>query len=204
MSTALNKIGIDRGQLITKIDYNGKEEYKRYKFTENGISPRAIPGTKGIIVRNNADEHNELGYTIEDPVLTTRMNDKRFKKVDALNKELENCETTKFYGPKKADATIIGWGSTKGPIREAMKILSKENIQVNYLQIVYLYPFPSEKVQNIMQSAMNTIVVENNKTSQLSSLICEHLLTTVDIKILKYDGRPFNPEALSQSIKEVL
>jgi 2-oxoglutarate ferredoxin oxidoreductase subunit alpha len=199
-----NRIGIDPGQPITKNEYNGKEEYKRYKFTENGISPRAIPGTKGTIVRTNADEHNELGYTTEDPVLTTRMNDKRLKKLDALNKELENCETTKLYGPEEADAIIIGWGSTKGPIREAMKILSNENIRVNYLQIVYLHPFPAEKVQNILQSAKKMIVVENNKTSQLSSLIREHLLTMVDNTILKYDGRPFNPETLSQNIKEVL
>jgi len=85
-----------------------------------------------------------------------------------------------------------------------MKILSKEGITVNYLQIVYLHPFPADKVQRTLQSAKKTIVVENNKTSQLSSLIREHLLTTVDHEILKYDGRPFNPEALSQSIKEVL
>ena len=94
--------------------------------------------------------------------------------------------------------------SAKGPIREAMKLLSKEGVKINYLQIIYLTPFPIAKVQNILKSAKKTIVVENNKTSQLSSLIREHLLKTVDHKILKYDGRPFNPEALSQKIKEVL
>jgi len=199
-----NRIGIDRGQLMTETEYTGEEEYKRHKFTENGISPRAMPGTKGAIVRTNADEHNELGYTTEDPILATKMADKRFKKLDALTKELENYETVKLYGPDEADATIIGWGSTKGPIREAMKLLSKEGLKVNYLQIVYLTPFPVAKVQRILKSAKKTIVVENNKTSQLSSLIREHLLTPVDQKILKYDGRPFNPEALARSIKEVL
>jgi 2-oxoglutarate ferredoxin oxidoreductase subunit alpha len=199
-----NRIGIDRGNLITEDEYVGEEEYKRHRLTENGISPRALPGTKGAIVRTNADEHNELGYTTEDPVLSTRMADKRFKKLDAINKELENYETVKLYGPEEADATILAWGSTKGPIREAMKILSEEGITVNYLQIVYLTPFPAGKVQKILQSAKKTIVVENNKTSQLSSLIREHLLTTVDHKILKYDGRPFNPEPLSRSIKEAL
>jgi 2-oxoglutarate ferredoxin oxidoreductase subunit alpha len=199
-----NRIGIDRGHFITKDEYMEEEEYKRHKFTENGISPRAMPGTKGAIVRTNADEHNELGYTTEDPVLTTRMADKRFKKLDTLTKELENYETVKFYGLEEADTTILAWGSTNGPIRESMKILSKEGVKLNYLQIMYLAPFPAGKVQRILQSAKKTIVVENNKTSQLSSLIREHLLTTVDHKILKYDGRPFNPEALSRSIKEVL
>ena len=197
-----NRIGIDSGQLMT--DQYAGEEYKRYKFTENGISPRAIPGTKGAIVRTNADEHNELGYTTEDPVLATKMADKRFKKLEALTKELERYETVKLHGPKTAAVTIIGWGSTKGPIKEAMKFLSKEGIKVNYMQLVYLTPFPVSKVQAILQSAKKTIVVENNKTSQMSSLIREHLLTAVDHKILKYDGRPFNPEALARSIKEVL
>ena len=163
-----------------------------------------MPGIKGTIVRTNADEHNEIGYTTEDPVLATKMADKRFKKLDALTKELENYETIKLHGPEEADATIIGWGSTKGAIREAMKLLSNEGIKLNYLQIVYLTPFPASKVQEILQTAKKTIIVENNKTSQLSSLIREHLLTTVDHKILKYDGRPFNPEALARSIKEVL
>jgi 2-oxoglutarate ferredoxin oxidoreductase subunit alpha len=199
-----NRIGIDRGLLITDDEYAGEEEYKRHRFTENGISPRAIPETKGAIVRTNADEHNELGYTTEDPLLTTKMNNKRMKKLEGLTKELEKYETVKLHGPKEADVTIIAWGSTKGPIREAMKLLSKEGIKVNYLQIVYLNPFPAAKVQKILQSAKKTVIVENNMTSQLTSLLREHLLLDVERKVLKYDGRPFNPEALARSIKEVL
>ncbi len=156
------------------------------------------------IVRTSADEHDERGYTTDDPQLTTEMYDKRFKKLDALVRELRNYETTKFYGPAEADATILGWGSTKGPVREAMKLLSKEGLKVNYLQIVYLYPFPSADVQGILKSAEKTVVVENNKTSQLSSLIREHCLMSVDYKILKYDGRPFGPRELVQKIKRVL
>jgi 2-oxoglutarate ferredoxin oxidoreductase subunit alpha len=199
-----NRIGIDRGFLLTKDEYMGEEEYKRHKFTEDGVSPRAMPGMKGAIVRTSADEHDERGYTTDDPELTTKMVDKRFKKLDVLVKELENYETTKLYGPEEADATILGWGSTKGPIREAMKLLSKEGLKINYLQIVYLDPFPVANVQRILKSAKKMVVVENNKTSQLSSLIREHLLMTVDHKILQYNGRPFNPGELSQRIKEVL
>jgi 2-oxoglutarate ferredoxin oxidoreductase subunit alpha len=198
-----NRITIDRGQLITG-QYRGKEEYMRHKITESGVSPRAVPGTKGAIVRTNADEHNELGYTTENPQLTTRMADKRFRKLGELRKELETVETVKLDGPKKASATIVGWGSTKGPIKAAMKILAQQGIAVNYLQVLYLCPFPTEKVQTILKASKKTIAVENNQTSQLSSLIREHLLTDVDHKILKYDGRPFNPEALAERIKEVL
>jgi 2-oxoglutarate ferredoxin oxidoreductase subunit alpha len=199
-----NRIGIDRGLLLTEDEYVGGGEYKRHKLTEDGVSPRAMPGMRKAIVRTNADEHDERGYTTDDPGLATEMTDKRFKKLDALVKELENYETTKLYGPEKADATILGWGSTKGPIREAVKILSKEGLKVNYLQIIYLNPFPVANVRRTLESAKKTIVVENNKTSQLSGLIREHLLMTVDHKILKYDGRPFNPGELSRGIRDVL
>jgi 2-oxoglutarate ferredoxin oxidoreductase subunit alpha len=199
-----NRIRVDRGHLLTEEEYMGEEEYKRHKFTEDGVSPKAMPGTRGAMVRTNADEHDELGYTTDNPELTAKMVDKRFKKLNALIRELENYETTKLYGPKEVDATILGWGSTKGPIREAMKLLSREELKLNYLQIIYLNPFPVANVQKVLNTAKKTIVVENNKTSQLSSLIREHLLTTVDHKILKYTGRPFNPKELSQRIKEVL
>ena len=132
------------------------------------------------------------------------MADKRFKKLEILKKELEKYETVKLHGPKEADATIIGWSSTKGTILEAINILNEENYKINYLQIVYLNPFPTGKILEILKTSKKTIMVENNITSQLTSLIREHLLIDVELKILKYDGRPFNPESLVQSIKELL
>jgi len=201
----VNRVAIERGSLIAD-NYEGKEEYGRYEITETGVSPRAVPSAKGAIVHANSDEHDEYGLTTEDPVITKPMMDKRMRKLSAIAKEIEerNIETVKFYGPEEARATIISWGSTKGPIREAMKLLKSEDIAVNYLQILYLHPFPNGEVEKVLHRAKKTIVVEQNKTSQLSSLIRDHNLRRVDHKILKYDGRPFNPGDLSDRIKEVL
>ncbi len=198
------RVEIERGDLITG-QYGG-EEYKRHRITDTGVSPRTLPLTIGAIVRTNADEHDELGYTSENPEMTTKMVDKRMRKLLYLAKELEErrIETTKFYGSEEAEATILSWGSTKGSIREAMKLLDQENIAVNYLQILYLMPFPIDKVEKALKEAKKTVVVENNKTSQLSSLIREYLLRDVEHRILKYDGRPFNPGYLAEKIKEVL
>ena len=202
---SVDQVKIERGDLM-KEEYEGEELYKRHKFTATGISSRALPLTKGAIVRTNADEHDELGYTSEDPDVATRMNDKRMRKLSQFAKELEErkIETTKFYGPEEAEAMIVSWGSTKGPIREAMKLLKKEGITVNYLQVLYLLPFPKNRTEEALKRAKKSIVIESNKTSQLSSLIREHLLRDVDHKILKYDGRPFNPRSLAEKIKEVL
>jgi len=200
-----NRVKIERGNLITE-ECREEEEYKRHEITETGISSRAIPSIRGLIVRTNADEHDECGLTTEDPEITTNMIDKRMRKLRYLAKELEEkkVDTTKFYGPEEAEATLVSWGSTKGPIREAMKLLEKDGITVNYLQILYLLPFPTSNVEKTLGGSRKSVAIESNKTSQLSSLIREHLLRDVDQKILKYDGRPFNPRYLSQRIKEVL
>ncbi|MCJ7424886.1 2-oxoacid:acceptor oxidoreductase subunit alpha [Candidatus Bathyarchaeota archaeon] len=200
-----DRVKIERGLLITG-QYEG-EKYQRYEITETGVSPRIIPSTREAIVHANSDEHNEYGLTSEDPTITTMMMDKRMRKLDALAKELEESEieTIKLYGPEEAKATIISWGSTKGPIREALKLINQEdNGAVNFLQILYIHPFPKTKVEQILRKAKKTIVVENNRTSQLSSLIRDHLLRRVDHKILKYDGRPFDSFHLSEKVKEVL
>jgi 2-oxoglutarate ferredoxin oxidoreductase subunit alpha len=200
----VDRIGIDRGRYLTGKDYESEEEYQRHKLTRDGISPRAIPGMKGVIVRTNSNEHDENGYTTDNSELTIKMANKRFRKRETLVKDLEKYETVKFYGSMKADVTLFGWGTTKRPIREVMKRLSREALKINFLQIVYLDPFPTEKVRKMLQLAQKSIVVEENKTSQLSSLIREHTLMTVDHEILKYNGRPFNPLELSHRIKEVL
>jgi 2-oxoglutarate ferredoxin oxidoreductase subunit alpha len=198
-----DRIRINRGRLIGNGD-TGKEEYMRHKFTEDGVSPRAVPGTRGVIVRTNADEHDERGYTNDRPDMRTNMVDKRFRKQEALVKALDNLETTKFYGPTDAGTTLLGWGSTKGPLREALKLLRSDGVKVNYLHIIYLQPFPVNAVKNVLQSTKNIVVVENNKTSQLASLLHEQLLRKVNHHILKYDGRPFNPGELAEVIRGVL
>jgi 2-oxoglutarate ferredoxin oxidoreductase subunit alpha len=195
---------IDRGLLLFGEAYTGTEEYKRHRLTADGLSPRAMPGMKGALVKTNSNEHTERGYTTDDPEVATKMMDKRFRKVDELRKELETYETTKLFGSEEATVTLLGWGSTKGPIREALRQLVERGVKINFLQIIYLTPFPTETVRRVLNSTEKTVVVENTKISQLSALIREHLLMTVDHCITKYDGRPFNPGELAQRVLEVL
>lgn len=198
-------VRIERGDLIMG-HYGGAEEYRRYKVTDTGVSPRAVPLTRGAMVKVTADEHDEYGFTSEAADMTAKMMDKRVRKLFYLAKEIEEngVETSKFYGAEDSEATVISWGSAKGPVLEAVKLLSREGRAVGFLQILYLIPFPTGKVRNVFDKARKTIVVECDRTSQLSSLIREHALKDVDHKILKYDGRPFSPVSLAGKIREVL
>ncbi len=197
------RITIDRGLYASPAELAASDEktfFKRYKFTEDGVSPRTIPGTKKGIYTATSDEHDEEGNISEEIEIREKMMQKRMRKLDALAKELKHPD---LVGPKDAAVTIIAAGSTKGPIKEAMMMLEKDGVAVNYLQILYLNPFPVEKVAKVMDSAKKTVVVENNFTGQLADIIKEKTGRSVALRILKYDGRPFYPEEIHNAIKEV-
>ena len=192
---------IDRGLLMSAKEVEQTQNYRRYKITESGISPRAIPSQKNGMHVASSYEHDEEGNEREEEEIRVMMHDKRFRKFDLLEKEVEQ---PRLFGPDNADVTIISWGSTKGPIKEAIKSLSKDGVTVNFLQVVFMSPFPSATIADVMNNANKTILIENNKTAQLGGVIKENTGLDMDHKILKYDGRPFSPEDISVGVKEIL
>ena len=192
---------IDRGLLMSDKEVEQTQNYRRYKITESGISPRAIPSQKNGMHVASSYEHDEEGNEREEEEIRVMMHDKRFRKFDLLEKEVEQ---PRLFGPDNADVTIISWGSTKGPIKEAIKSLSKDGVTVNFLQVVFMSPFPSATIADVMNNANKTILIENNKTAQLGGVIKENTGLDMDHKILKYDGRPFSPEDISVGVKEIL
>ncbi len=194
-------VKIDRGLLLSDEEIEKTGEFKRYEFTETGISPRTIPSQKGGIFTATGNEHDETGYVSEEKTVRTRMMDKRFRKFKQAEREIPE---PKLFGPKDAEVTMIAWGSTKGPIKEAMKLLDHDGIRANFLQIIYINPFPANTVPRIIRASKRTVIVENNKTAHLASLIREKTGKEIEHKILKYDGRQFFPTEIYQRVKEVL
>jgi 2-oxoglutarate ferredoxin oxidoreductase subunit alpha len=193
------RITIDRGKLLTTVkDKAG--EYKRYSDTEDGISPRVIAGIKDGIHIANSDEHDEKGYSEEDAYNRKIMVDKRFKKIIKL---IEDIPPPKIYGPADAEITIWSWGSCKGPILEAMNILNQKEKKVNLVHFTFLYPFDYESITGVIEESNKNVVVENNKTSQLSKLIMMNMGHKIKNKILKYSGRQFLPGEIVSGIEKI-
>jgi len=188
---------IERGEYISG-EYFG-ERYGRHIFTETGISPRAIPLTKNAIVKTNSSEHDEYGYTSINPKIVCDMMEKRFRKIQYM--ERENIVRYKIYGD--GNILLVSWGSTKGPILEAQKILDGEGIDTTFLQIIYLSPFPSKNIHDVLTKYDVKIDIENNFTGQLAGLIMEKNGVKIDKLLLKYDGRPFNPIEIVEYVREV-
>ena len=150
-----------------------------------------------------SDEHDELGLYNEEADVRVKMMDKRFKKLETA---IANGEfpTPVVHGPADAPLTIVAFGSTKLPILEAMKWLARENINVNYLQVAYLSPFPDVQVADAIKKAKKTMVIENNRNGQFEGLIREHTGLSVNHHLRKYDGRPFYPEEIVEKVRSIL
>ena len=179
--------------------------FRRYEFTENGVSQRSIPGVEGTIFQATSDEHNDFGDIISDVFtdeeMRARMQQKRMRKMGYLLKELPE---PKLQGDSDADITLVGWGSTAPIIKEAMEVIQNDGIRVNHLHLKSLVPFHSDVVKNILNNAKNVLDIETNYTGQLSKLITMETGFTITNKLLKYDGEPIYSKHIINKIKEVI
>ncbi|WP_315116509.1 2-oxoacid:acceptor oxidoreductase subunit alpha [uncultured Clostridium sp.] len=178
----------------------GEGEYKRYKYSESGISPRLIPGQiKGQVVLVDSDEHDEYGNITEDAEVRKNMVDKRMRKLGGLKKELLEPWG---LGQERAENLIVCWGSTYGAVKEAIERLEKEGISIGALVYGDIWPFPTKKLLEGRKYAKKIIDIEQNATAQLDSLIREEALFKCTHKILKYDGRAFSGDEIYHRLKE--
>jgi 2-oxoglutarate ferredoxin oxidoreductase subunit alpha len=191
-----NGMKIDRGKRHT----SWKGEYKRYGDSRDGVSSYVVPGTKGVIVKSNSNSHNEWGNADEGAAVRTKSIDRWVRKLERMYKEI-TPKGVKTYGPKKADVTLLGWGSTKAPILEAIRICQERGVKVNFIQVVFMMPFPSTQLKPLLAKASKTLIIENNQTSQLGGLLKEALCFQPTQNLLKDDGRPFYPEDIVKKVE---
>jgi 2-oxoglutarate ferredoxin oxidoreductase subunit alpha len=203
------ELRVDRGALVDESWLKDNQPYLRYRATDDGVSPRAIPGQmKGRHIATSYT-HGEDGfyssgnreYAAHEPEITAAGLDKLFAKVPGILQEIQGI---KLHGPQAAELTIVGWGSSKGAILEAISTVNQTGRTVNFLQVLYLSPFPAQAVQAVLQGSKRTLLIEGNKTGQLGGMIRTYTGLSMNDIYLKYDSRPFTPALIIEKIKEVL
>jgi 2-oxoglutarate ferredoxin oxidoreductase subunit alpha len=158
---------------------------------------RPIPGKN--LIKSSSYETNKFGNSTESYTLTEKNTNMRIKKYDNIKKFVEkNFEMIKIHGNKKSKNLIVGWGSTSGAIKDAIK-----NLDAKFLQILYCKPL-SPQIKKEIQKANKTILVECNATGQLGRLIREKTGIKIGNRLLKYNGRPFHSDELNNLIKSIL
>ncbi|EIJ81419.1 2-oxoglutarate synthase subunit alpha [Bacillus methanolicus PB1] len=199
----IDKVEIRRGKLITEKlpEIENKGYFKRYEVTEDGISPRVIPGMKNGIHHVTGVEHDETGKPSEAAE----------NRIVQMSKRLRKIENIKFKTPvhknvphEEADLLIVGFISTRGAIEEAMARLEKDGIKTNHAHIRLIHPFPTDEMMPLVKSAKKIVVVENNATGQLANILKMNVGHAEKItKLLKFDGNPFLPHEIHTKCKEL-
>lgn len=196
------KIPIERGKLVKDAPpLEPNELFKRYEFTEDGVSPRVLPGEKYGLHHVTGVEHDEAGRPSENAQNRQKMMDKRLKKL----KGVYIREAIRVDASHEApDLLMIGMGSTGGTIDEARRRLAADGVTSNHVTVRQIHPFPADLLLPYLKSAKRIVVLENNATAQLAAQIKLHCGFADNIRsILKYDGTPFLPSEVYKACKEL-
>jgi 2-oxoglutarate/2-oxoacid ferredoxin oxidoreductase subunit alpha len=200
------KVEIRRGKLVGNEselnELEAKKYFKRFEVTEDGVSPRVIPGMKNGIHHVTGVEHDETGKPSESPVNRQAQMDKRMRKVESIH--FNNPIHT--HAPhEEADLLLVGFNSTRGVIEEAMERLEADGLKVNHAHVRLIHPFPADELEPLMQSAKKVVVIENNATGQLANIIKMNVGYGNKItKMTKYDGTPYLPNEIHSRCKELI
>ena len=182
----LNNIEIER-YISNGEELKEDEEYKRYKVTQSGISPRMIPGnSKNQVVLVDSDEHTEAAHITEEAEVRNAQMEKRMKKLELIKNDIEEPE---FIGKEDLEILLLGFGSTYGALKDAVEELNNQGEKVGALSFGDIYPLPEEGLRKYAKQAKKIINVEQNFTGQLGKLITQETGILMTYSILKYDGR---------------
>lgn len=193
-----SKLKIDRGKIWRSEEGDG--EYLRHRFVEDGVSPRAIPGTPGGQFHTTSDEHEETGHITEGVGHRLTMVEKRFKKVQLADAEIPDEFKFRYRGPEKPELLLISWGSTKGAINDAITEVDPEGAKLGFLQVRMMEPFPVETVRKHIEAAGRTLCLECNYSGQLAGVIRQYTGIACDHLAVKYEGRPFSRDEVKVCI----
>ena len=194
---------IQRGDILDEAKLKDRT-YKRFSFTDTGVSPRVFLGTRNGVHWYTGDEHNEFGHISEEPFNRIKMVEKRMKKLELVDKEIPVEEKVNFFGDKDSENMIVSWGSPKGAILEAMETLKAEGFSLGFMQLRMLHPLPKEYVANTLKTARKVIDVEGNYLGQLGGMLKEETGVQVNFYVLKYTGRPITTTEVYVALKNVL
>ncbi len=188
----LAKVSITRHIVVTD------PSYRRYRITEDGISPRGIPGYGDGLVRVDSDEHDEFGHITESASVRKSMVEKRLKK---MNKIVEKSLPPKFFGTQDYEVLLVSWGSTFLIVREALELLKDD--RVAHLHFSQVYPIPPS-ARTHFEKAKRIIFIEQNATGQFANLVKQTFCIDTHERILKYDGFPYSVEQVLRAVREKL
>jgi 2-oxoglutarate ferredoxin oxidoreductase subunit alpha len=178
-----------------------QEPYKRFALTDNGISPRALPGTSEHLVVVDSDEHDEEGHITENLAIRQQMVEKRLRKGEGIRNDVIPPD---HYGDDESELLLVCWGSSLGAARESALALTRSGVRAGVLHFSQVWPLVPEQFRDKLETARDVILVEGNAGGQFGRILRAETGIHIDRKVLRYDGLPFTSEYVIREIRALL
>jgi 2-oxoglutarate ferredoxin oxidoreductase subunit alpha len=180
-----------------RIDPEGFAPYRR--DPETLARPWAVPGTPGLEHRIGGLEKEDVtGNVSYDPMNHERMVRLRAEKVERVAREIPELEVE---GEPEGELLVLGWGSTEGAIKGAVRLLRERGVSVSRAHLRWLNPFP-RNLGDVLSRFEKVLVPELN-SGQLALLLRARFLKDV-VTLSKIQGRPFFRAEIEARILELL
>ncbi len=179
------------------------KEYNRFKFTQDGVSPMALPGTKGGAYVASGIEHDETGEPTSSGVLHQKMNRKRIDKLEPL-REWSNLVMN--FGHENATVGAMSWGSSVNVLREVQVRLADQGKHFRIIAPSILYPLPTRVLQSFVDEMDKLLILEMSEMGQFYHYLRMHLNLPAD-KVKPYyrsGGRVFSVAEIEKVMKGLL
>ncbi len=177
---------------------DGAADYKRYAFTDSGVSPRRIPGLGKSLSVADSHEHVESGHMSEDADNRVAMNDKRLRKERIL---VDEVVAPDYLGDESPDLLLVCWGSTRGAAEEAADRVREGGSTAAVMHFTQLWPLVPDQFLDKLEAAGRVVCVEGNATGQLEALLRRETGFRAHGKVLKYDGRTFTSDYILSALE---
>lgn len=193
-----------------------KENVRPYEWDpETGLSKRPIPGQKDGMYALTGLAHDEDSHVAYDPAINQRSAEARSRKLAALQQSLK---TPKVFGDEEGgDLLVVGWGSTKGAIEEAVEKVRKEGYSVSSLHMHFISPLEPglkdifKKFKKVVTVEINysdtvgkpLITEDNRRYAQLANVLRAHTLMDIDCYSNVF-GQPISPIRIITMIHNAL
>ncbi len=205
-----NHTVLQRGKLITDPEVlktlKGTDRYD--SSSPDGVSARWLPGADAATFCSQGDEHSADGTVDETAANSDAQQAKRMRKLQTIRDALPQPQLYSVNDGEQLDLLIVGWGSTKGPVLDALRSLQNsektKHLKIGYLHYTYLWPLKTEFLEMLSKKSRRTLLIEGNRLGQLGMLIRMQCGLDIKRKLLKYDGRPFFVNEIEDFLHAVL
>jgi 2-oxoglutarate ferredoxin oxidoreductase subunit alpha len=207
LNNRVEKVNLTAASAAQRADWNlypdesSRGRYERYKVTESGISPRAIPGTEGYLFDATGLEHTEKGRPDYSSEIHSKMTEKRHRKIQGALKDLP--EPLEFSSGETMDVGVIAWGSTFGSALEAVLTAQREGMKVGAVKVMSLFPYHAEVIRSFMKKCKEILIPELNYEGQLANLI-GHLYGKDVVRLNRTTGMPMSSSLIFDQVRTMV